>query len=196
MNNGLTFRMNQANCKRYMPHLLEHIRAGRIEAQGVISHRFSPRRRGGGVRLLRSQARALHRDGRGPATSATRCHVAQPKAASHPKVTSRRGPRPARQARLPFVVSGSRTTAVCRSPTKSKALRSAKWTRRPAAVWSAQTVTSQLEVDECARRCGRRRAGTLLTCSFCAVPWTAAPLTAALIARPRETRAVDGIAIC
>jgi threonine dehydrogenase-like Zn-dependent dehydrogenase len=40
MNKGLTLRMNQANCKRYMPHLLEHIRAGRIDAQAIISHRF------------------------------------------------------------------------------------------------------------------------------------------------------------
>ncbi len=40
MNKGLTLRMNQANCKRYMPHLLEHIRAGRIDAQALISHRF------------------------------------------------------------------------------------------------------------------------------------------------------------
>lgn len=40
MNKGLTLRMNQANCKRYMPHLLEHIRAGRIDAEGIISHRI------------------------------------------------------------------------------------------------------------------------------------------------------------
>ncbi|HEX3344794.1 MAG TPA: zinc-binding dehydrogenase, partial [Polyangiaceae bacterium] len=39
MNKGLTLRMNQANCKRYMPHLLEHIRAGRIDAKGIITHR-------------------------------------------------------------------------------------------------------------------------------------------------------------
>ncbi|MFO0612172.1 MAG: zinc-dependent alcohol dehydrogenase [Polyangiaceae bacterium] len=39
MNKGLTLRMNQANCKRYMPHLLEHIREGRIDAQGIITHR-------------------------------------------------------------------------------------------------------------------------------------------------------------
>jgi threonine dehydrogenase-like Zn-dependent dehydrogenase len=26
--------------KRYMPHLLEHIRAGRIDAKGIITHRF------------------------------------------------------------------------------------------------------------------------------------------------------------
>ena len=39
MNKGLTIRMNQANCKRYMPHLLEHIREGRIDAEGIITHR-------------------------------------------------------------------------------------------------------------------------------------------------------------
>ena len=33
MNKGLTLRMNQCNVKRYMPHLLEHIRAGRIDAE-------------------------------------------------------------------------------------------------------------------------------------------------------------------
>ncbi|HEX8440054.1 zinc-dependent alcohol dehydrogenase [Archangium sp.] len=40
MNKGLTMRMNQCNVKRYMPHLLEHIRAGRIDARGIITHRF------------------------------------------------------------------------------------------------------------------------------------------------------------
>ncbi|HEY6460498.1 MAG TPA: zinc-dependent alcohol dehydrogenase, partial [Polyangiaceae bacterium] len=40
MNKGLTLRMNQANCKRYMPRLLEHIREGRIDAAGIITHRF------------------------------------------------------------------------------------------------------------------------------------------------------------
>jgi threonine dehydrogenase-like Zn-dependent dehydrogenase len=40
MNKGLTLRMGQCNVKRYMPRLLEHIRAGRIDARGIISHRF------------------------------------------------------------------------------------------------------------------------------------------------------------
>jgi threonine dehydrogenase-like Zn-dependent dehydrogenase len=40
MNKNLTLRMGQCNTKRYMPHLLEHIRAGRVDAKGVISHRF------------------------------------------------------------------------------------------------------------------------------------------------------------
>src|SRR6187551_1594831 len=38
MNKGLTLRMAQCNVKRYMPTLLEHIRAGRIDAKAVISH--------------------------------------------------------------------------------------------------------------------------------------------------------------
>lgn len=40
MNKGLTLRMAQCNVKRYMPTLLEHIRAGRIDAKAIISHRF------------------------------------------------------------------------------------------------------------------------------------------------------------
>ncbi len=40
MNKGLTMRMGQANVKRYMPHLLEHIRSGRIDAKALITHRF------------------------------------------------------------------------------------------------------------------------------------------------------------
>jgi threonine dehydrogenase-like Zn-dependent dehydrogenase len=40
MNKGLTLRMGQANVKRYMPHLLEHIRAGRIDAKAIITHRL------------------------------------------------------------------------------------------------------------------------------------------------------------
>jgi threonine dehydrogenase-like Zn-dependent dehydrogenase len=39
MNKGLTLRMNQCNVKRYMPRLLEHIQAGRIDAKGIITHR-------------------------------------------------------------------------------------------------------------------------------------------------------------
>jgi threonine dehydrogenase-like Zn-dependent dehydrogenase len=41
MNKGLTIRLNQCNVKRYMGHLLEHIRAGHIDAKGIITHRFS-----------------------------------------------------------------------------------------------------------------------------------------------------------
>jgi threonine dehydrogenase-like Zn-dependent dehydrogenase len=40
MNKGLTFRMNQCNVKRYMPKLLEHIRSGRVDAKGIITHRL------------------------------------------------------------------------------------------------------------------------------------------------------------
>lgn len=40
MNKGLTMRMAQCNVKRYIPHLLEHIRSGRVDAKGIISHRL------------------------------------------------------------------------------------------------------------------------------------------------------------
>lgn len=40
MNKGLTMRMAQCNTRRYMPHLLDLIRDGRIDARGVISHRM------------------------------------------------------------------------------------------------------------------------------------------------------------
>lgn len=40
MNKGLTIRLNQCNVRRYMEHLLEHIRAGRVDAKGIITHRF------------------------------------------------------------------------------------------------------------------------------------------------------------
>ena len=39
MNKGLTMKMGQCNVKRYMPHLLEHIQAGRIDAKSIITHR-------------------------------------------------------------------------------------------------------------------------------------------------------------
>jgi threonine dehydrogenase-like Zn-dependent dehydrogenase len=38
MNKNLTIRLGQCNTKRYMPHLLEHIRSGRVNARSVISH--------------------------------------------------------------------------------------------------------------------------------------------------------------
>ena len=41
MNKGLTLRMNQCNVHRYMPHLLEHIREGRIDPKGIITHRLT-----------------------------------------------------------------------------------------------------------------------------------------------------------
>lgn len=40
MNKGVTLRMGQANCKRYMPHLLEHIKSGVIDAKAIITHRL------------------------------------------------------------------------------------------------------------------------------------------------------------
>ncbi len=40
MNKGITLRGGQCNVKRYMPHLLEHIRAGRIAPKAIVSHRL------------------------------------------------------------------------------------------------------------------------------------------------------------
>lgn len=40
MNKGLTLRMNQANVKRYLPRLLEHIRKGRVQPNQIITHRI------------------------------------------------------------------------------------------------------------------------------------------------------------
>lgn len=40
MNKNLTLRLGQCNVRRYMPHLLEHVRSGRVDAKGIISHRF------------------------------------------------------------------------------------------------------------------------------------------------------------
>jgi threonine dehydrogenase-like Zn-dependent dehydrogenase len=39
MNKGLTLRMNQCNVRRYMPHLLDLIRNGVVDAKGIITHR-------------------------------------------------------------------------------------------------------------------------------------------------------------
>ena len=41
MNKALTLRMGQCNVRRYMPHLLEHIRQGHVDARGIISHRIA-----------------------------------------------------------------------------------------------------------------------------------------------------------
>jgi threonine dehydrogenase-like Zn-dependent dehydrogenase len=40
MNKGLVMRMGQCDVKRHLPHLLEHVRAGRIDTKALISHRF------------------------------------------------------------------------------------------------------------------------------------------------------------
>jgi threonine dehydrogenase-like Zn-dependent dehydrogenase len=40
MNKGLTLRGAQCNVKRYMPHLLDHIRAGRLDPKNIITHRL------------------------------------------------------------------------------------------------------------------------------------------------------------
>jgi threonine dehydrogenase-like Zn-dependent dehydrogenase len=39
MNKSLTIRTGQCSVKRYMSHLLEHIRAGRVEAKKLFTHR-------------------------------------------------------------------------------------------------------------------------------------------------------------
>jgi threonine dehydrogenase-like Zn-dependent dehydrogenase len=41
MNKCQTIRTGQCSVKRYMPHLLDHVRAGRIDAKALITHRFS-----------------------------------------------------------------------------------------------------------------------------------------------------------
>lgn len=40
LNKGLTLRMNQANVKRHLPHLIEHVRAGRLKPREIITHRI------------------------------------------------------------------------------------------------------------------------------------------------------------
>src|SRR5690606_21716822 len=40
MNKGVTIRAAQCNVKRYLPHLLEHVRAGRLDPKGIITHRL------------------------------------------------------------------------------------------------------------------------------------------------------------
>ncbi len=39
MNKGLTLRMNQCSVKRHLPHLIEHVRAGRLNPREIITHR-------------------------------------------------------------------------------------------------------------------------------------------------------------
>jgi threonine dehydrogenase-like Zn-dependent dehydrogenase len=40
MNKAQTMRTGQASVKRYMPHLLEHVRGGRLDPRGLITHRL------------------------------------------------------------------------------------------------------------------------------------------------------------
>ncbi|MFO7177061.1 MAG: zinc-dependent alcohol dehydrogenase [Pseudomonadota bacterium] len=40
MNKGVTIRAAQCNVKRYLPRLLEHVRAGRLDPKGIITHRL------------------------------------------------------------------------------------------------------------------------------------------------------------
>jgi threonine dehydrogenase-like Zn-dependent dehydrogenase len=39
VNKGLTIRANQASVKRLLPRLIEHVKAGRIDPKGIITHR-------------------------------------------------------------------------------------------------------------------------------------------------------------
>lgn len=39
INKGLTLRMNQANVKRYLPHLIDHVQSGRLNPKAMITHR-------------------------------------------------------------------------------------------------------------------------------------------------------------
>ena len=40
VNKGLTIRANQASVKRHLPKLIEHVREGRIDPKGIITHRM------------------------------------------------------------------------------------------------------------------------------------------------------------
>jgi len=57
MNKGLTLRMNQCNVKRYVPHLLKHIREGRIDARRIITHRFPLQRAPEAYHLFETRSR-------------------------------------------------------------------------------------------------------------------------------------------
>lgn len=52
MNKGLTLRMAQCHVKRYMPRLLEHILAKRIDPKGIITHRLPLEEVAEGYRLF------------------------------------------------------------------------------------------------------------------------------------------------
>jgi threonine dehydrogenase-like Zn-dependent dehydrogenase len=49
--------MNQCNVKRYLPHLLKHIREGRIDARRIITHRFPLERAPEAYDLFEKRAR-------------------------------------------------------------------------------------------------------------------------------------------
>jgi threonine dehydrogenase-like Zn-dependent dehydrogenase len=40
VNKGITIRANQASVKRHLPRLIEHVRAGRLNPKGIITHRM------------------------------------------------------------------------------------------------------------------------------------------------------------
>ena len=81
MNKGLTLRMNQCNVKRYMPHLLEHIREGRIDARRIITHRFP-------LASARPRPTTCSRRGPGAASSACSCRTGRRDVAPAPGRTA------------------------------------------------------------------------------------------------------------
>jgi threonine dehydrogenase-like Zn-dependent dehydrogenase len=56
MNKAQTLRTGQCNVKRYMPHLLEHVRAGRIDAKAVFTHRLPLEQGAHGYQLFQDKA--------------------------------------------------------------------------------------------------------------------------------------------
>jgi threonine dehydrogenase-like Zn-dependent dehydrogenase len=56
MNKGLTLRMGQCNVSRYMDHLLGHVRAGRLDGRGLVTHRLPLERAAEAYRLFDEKA--------------------------------------------------------------------------------------------------------------------------------------------
>lgn len=54
MNKQLTIRTGQTSVKRYIPHLIDHIRAGRFDAEPIFTHRLGL---GEGIKGYRTFAR-------------------------------------------------------------------------------------------------------------------------------------------
>jgi len=49
---GISFRMGQTHVQRYLPELLEHIRAGRLKPDAIISHRLPLEQAAAGYRMF------------------------------------------------------------------------------------------------------------------------------------------------
>lgn len=52
MNKGITLRMNQCHVRRYMPHLLQHVRSRRVTPKEIITHRLPLQEVADGYRLF------------------------------------------------------------------------------------------------------------------------------------------------